>query len=182
MTYNAGIPLATDLISVSQGQLLANFQQLNTQFAVDHVAFNTGSGNGDGHHKQTTFNASVSPSAPTGTQSVLYPQTVGGLIQLFFRNATTTTQLTGASSVVANPGYVFLPGGLIMKWGVGAVTGSPVAFSPVFPTAAFAMIVVGTSTLYTGGFVVSALSASAYTVSRTSGSGATGYYYIALGN
>ena len=182
MTYNANIPQPTQLISVSQGQLLDNFGQLNTQFGVDHVAFNTGSGNGDGHHKQATFDASVTPSTPTGTQSVLYPQTVGGLIQLFFQNATTTTQLTGAASVVSNPGYVFLPGGLIMKWGSGAVTGSPVAFSPVFPTAAFAMVVVGTSTLYTGGFVVSALSAGSYTVSRTSGSGSTGYYYIALGN
>ncbi len=182
MTYNANIPQATDLISVSQGQILANFSQLNTQFGIDHVAFNPGSGNGDGHHKQATFDASVTPAAPTGTQSVLYPKTVGGLIQLFFQNATATTQLTGLSSVIGNPGYVFLPGGLIMKWGFSAVTGSPVAFSPVFPTAAFAMVVTGTSTLYTGGFVVSALGPGGYTLTRTSGSGNTGYYYIALGN
>jgi len=135
MTYNANIPQPTDLISVSQGQILANFQQLNTQFGIDHVAFNTGSGNGDGHHKQATFDASVTPSTPTGTQSVLYPQTVSGAVQLFFQNATTTTQITGVSSNAAG-GYVFLPGGFIIQWNnVTATDNTTIAFPISFPTA-----------------------------------------------
>lgn len=181
MTYNASIPQSTDLISNSQPQILANFGQLNTQFAVDHVAFNTGSGNGNGHHKQVFFDNA--PSAPTvsGTQSAVYPGLVSAVQQLFFKNAAGATQLTG-TTVGSGSGYTFLPGGIILKWGSSGTTGSSVAFPVAFPNNCWSMIVTGTSTLYTGGFVVSALSASNYTVSRTSGSGATGYYYIAIGN
>lgn len=73
MAYNAGIPLATDLISNSQAQILDNFNQLNVQFGEDHTAFNTGSGNGDGFHKKITFNVPLGSSpTPTGTASSLY--------------------------------------------------------------------------------------------------------------
>ena len=137
MTYNPSIPQPTDLISTSQGQILTNFTQLNTQFAGDHVAFNTGSSNGNGHHKKVSFDASITPAAPTGTQSVLYPKTVGSAIQLFFQTASETIQITGGSAVPAQTGSVWLPGKILLNWGVGvATTGGTVnSFVTGFPTA-----------------------------------------------
>ncbi len=41
MTYLPSIPQAPDFLSVSQGQILANFTQLNAIFGVDHVFLNT---------------------------------------------------------------------------------------------------------------------------------------------
>jgi hypothetical protein len=109
-TYNPSIPQPTDLISNSQAQLLANFGQLNTQFAVDHVAFNTGSGNGDGHHKQITFDNAPTEPTPAGTVSNVFPLLVGSNQELFFKNASSeysTTgkiQITGPCSVGSTPG------------------------------------------------------------------------------
>lgn len=181
MTFNANIPQSTDLISNSQPQILANFSQLNTQFAVDHNAFNTGSGNGNGHHKKVFFdNAPVAPTV-AGTESAIYPGLVSAAQQLFFKNAVGAVQLTG-TTVASASGSTFLPGGIILKWGTGAITGSTQTFPVAFPNNAYSMIVVGSATSYTGGFVVSALSTTNFTVSRTSGSGNTGYYYIAIGN
>ncbi len=85
MTYNPSIPQSTDLISVSQGQLLTNFGQLNSQFGGstpttggDHDGFNNGSGNGSGMHNQVTFTANQ--AAPSLTRNLtagvsgLYPR------------------------------------------------------------------------------------------------------------
>jgi hypothetical protein len=69
--YNPSIPQASDLISNSQSQILANFGQLNTQFGVDHSAFEAGGSNGTGFHKQVTFPAAV-VAAPTGVVGIIH--------------------------------------------------------------------------------------------------------------
>ena len=55
MTYNPGIPKAKDILADSQGDLLTNFDQLNTIYGTsgDHVAFNAAAG--AGKHKKVTF-------------------------------------------------------------------------------------------------------------------------------
>jgi len=40
LPYNSNIPQATDQISVSQGQILGNFQAINSLINVNHVGFN----------------------------------------------------------------------------------------------------------------------------------------------
>jgi hypothetical protein len=66
MSYTANIPQATDDPSQSQPLILANFQQLNTQFGTnlstggggDHVLFSASTGNGS--HNRVTFLNEVS--------------------------------------------------------------------------------------------------------------------------
>ena len=53
MSYHPSIPQANDDPTVSQGQLLDNFGTLNTDFAINHVAFTAG-GNA-GFHKIVQF-------------------------------------------------------------------------------------------------------------------------------
>lgn len=79
MTYNANIPQGTDNISVSQAQLLGNFGQLNSQFGIDHTAFNTGSGNGDGFHKKVTLPGNVTPPTPGAGICTIYGKTTTGV-------------------------------------------------------------------------------------------------------
>lgn len=64
MTYQPTKPLTTDNLSVSQGDISTNFTQLNSQFGIDHNAFATGGVNGNGHHKQVTYDnvSGVTPS------------------------------------------------------------------------------------------------------------------------
>ena len=121
MTFDPNIPLATDLISNSQGDILTNFTQLNTQFGIDHVAFYTGSGNGDGTHKQITFNTPRLDPVLAGDDSMVYSKTVSGVTQLFFANATTAAQVS-STGTAANPGTITIPGGLTIAFGNASIT------------------------------------------------------------
>ncbi len=75
MTYNPNIPQPTDNLSNSQAQFLANFNQLNVQFAIDHTGFNTGSGNGDGFHKKVTLPGNVAVPSPGAGFGNIYTST-----------------------------------------------------------------------------------------------------------
>ena len=68
MTYQASIPLPGDKPSVSQGDILNNFTQLNTQFAAEHNAFNSAAH--DGKHKFVTLQRSAG-LPPAGTNAAL---------------------------------------------------------------------------------------------------------------
>ena len=186
-TYNPSIPMATDLISNSQSQILANFGQLNTQFGVDHIPFNTGSGNGDGTHKKITFDNAPTEPTPTGTISNVFPLLVGSNQELFFKNASTEysssgkVQLTGPSSIGSttnSSGYVTLPGGLLLQWvevGISGSTGTanwPKAFSVLFN------MTIGPTQPVT--MNISASSTTSVSITRA-GSGASSCYVMAIG-
>lgn len=182
MSYNASIPQSADFISNSQGSILTNFTQLNTQYRSDHDGFNTGSGNGSGMHDQVTFLANqVAPSltrnAVTGV-SGLYCNTVGTASQLFFQNATTNLQLTGPS-LQAGSGYVTLPGGLLLQWGMASIVGSTGIFTfPVPFTTAVYSITLGAQQ----GVTMWIPSGSLLNVTiQRSGSGASGCNVFAIG-
>ncbi len=68
MTYNAGIPQSNENLSTSQGQMLINFTQLDTQFKQDHDGFNISGSNGSGDHTQVTF---LQPKTAPGA---IYPK------------------------------------------------------------------------------------------------------------
>lgn len=84
-TYNPNIPQPTNRPSDSQGQILLNFQTLDTVFAVDHVQFSLTTN--FGKHKQVTFDTNHPAAAPAGTESVLYTRNVGAAPALFWRNS-----------------------------------------------------------------------------------------------
>lgn len=60
MTFNPNIPLPTDELSDSQGDILNNFSSSNTSFGIDHYAFSDLTAN-NGKHKWAT-----TPLAPGG--------------------------------------------------------------------------------------------------------------------
>jgi len=193
MTYNAGIPLATDLISNSQPQILANFDQLNTQFAVDHVAFNTGSGNGDGTHKKITFDNAPTEPTPSGTISNIFPLLVGSNQELFFKNASTEyngagkVQLTGASSLNTN-GYITLPNALIIQWGTGTWSGSSatatITFPLMFPAHAWNVQMLQIGSGSNNILNATSIGQSSFVATRASGtlSANQSFYWFAIGN
>lgn len=181
MTYNAAIPQSTDLISNSQAQILANFSQLNTQYLADHDGFNTGSGNGSGMHDQVTFLANQ--AAPSLTRNAvpgvsgLYANTVSAKSQLFFQNADGSIQLSGPLSA-ATPGYVTLPGGIIMQWKNVGITTTTGTFT--FPVAMTTLYSVSIAAQQDTMMYVSASSASAVTITRH-GSGASACWVTVIG-
>jgi len=102
MTFNPDIPQARDDIAVSQGDLLTNFQQLNTQFAVNHVAFDDTSGDA-GKHKFCTFVEQAADPESKGDEYLLYAKDDNGEPELFAR-----PESNGASYQVTKDGNIFL--------------------------------------------------------------------------
>jgi len=96
-TYQPNIPQASNLISISQNDILENFQQLNTAWNVDHSAFNLAS---QGQHTKVTLTAPIAnPNKATPIASLYTkaaPTTI--LSDLYYQNNSTSNdvvQLTG---------------------------------------------------------------------------------------
>lgn len=154
MTYNANIPLSTDLISNSQTAILNNFGQLNAQYIKDHDGFNTGSGNGTGFHKKVTFVANISTPSISGAVSAIYPKAVSAVAEAYFVNSVgdsvmwrggTGSGLVSVSGTPASPspsGRIQFPIGsapYTMMWGYKTVgSGTNVVTPVVFPFSGFA--------------------------------------------
>jgi hypothetical protein len=121
MSYNPNIPQSTDDPKQSQGQLLSNFSQLNSQWLVNHIPLTSGGNNG--LHKMVQFAAalSVDPTV-TGNQSAVYPKLSGSNVELFFRNAGFINQLTGLPVVTTTPGAtgsaIRTPWGITINYGI----------------------------------------------------------------
>ena len=86
MTYQSGIPLATDLISTSQSDIRNNFTAIGSSWPVDHVDFND---SGAGEHQQITFNNNNTPgSVPSDPSSIIFTKTnLSGHPYPFFLNS-----------------------------------------------------------------------------------------------
>lgn len=185
ISYNLGIPNAPNNPSTDQPNMKTNNDNIALYVAVDHVAFGSP---GSGQHSQVTFFQDNVPSLPTpndpsgNKKGILFTNTVGaGTVNQLFYYAGTAAQSSTQYVASAN-GSTFLLGGIILKWGSAGTIGIPLSFPVAFPNNCFVVQVIGTSALYTGGFVVTAVSSTAFTVQRTSGVGSTGYYYLAIGN
>lgn len=154
MSYNNAIPQSTDTISNSQAEILENFDQLNTQFSVDHTALTASSNNGN--HSQITFPVAQTTKTATGTISYIYPKSDGTNVELYQSTYNSTsassleTQITSAglpiwkggtvgdtgviTSSVSSGGYLDLPNGLQFRWGTGTVSSSSAEQEFVFLT------------------------------------------------
>lgn len=192
MSYNADIPQANDDPSQSQGQILSNFQTLNTFLSVNHVPLNDGD---QGKHKFIEFPEQSSDPATAPDEATLYAKEydvdgMGTLVStLFFRNENNGTITTfGGPSSLAIPGYAYLPGGILMQWNrVSASSGSNVTFPIAFGNPAFYVNFAPTGTSGTNRIFTRLSgnpSATAFSpiILNTSGSGITEtIYYLAIG-
>jgi hypothetical protein len=73
MSFQHNIPKATDLISVSQGDLLNNFTSMQTTYNTDHFGFDPVANLG--FHKNVTLPGNVSVPAPAAGFGDMYGKT-----------------------------------------------------------------------------------------------------------
>ncbi len=102
MTYNPDKPLPEDDLADSQGDLNTNFTQLNTQFAVNHVAFND-SGADKGKHKFVTFVEQAADPESKGNEYLVYAKDDSGEPELFAR-----PQSSGTAYQITKDGSLFV--------------------------------------------------------------------------
>jgi hypothetical protein len=192
VAYNANIPQSTDLLSQSQGDILANFQALQTLIDVNHVDFASGN---QGKHFFVQFPVQ-SPVPTTGAGEVgLYCQTSAYTgnpeLVVSHQSAAGITEFT--SSLKAANGWSYLPSGILLKWGNATANGSttinfPTAGTiPVF-SSVFSMILTPFQNVATDANIAvtltsfSATSFVAYGSPRiTSAATAVTFQYLAIG-
>lgn len=100
--------------------MLTNFQQLNTVFDVDHVPFNDSTSANRGKHDKSTYVELGADPATAANEMALYSKDNAGATTLYLRQESngSVIQMSGANPTVAASGSTFLPGGLILKWGI----------------------------------------------------------------
>lgn len=183
--YNPNIPQASDLVSNSQGQLLTNFSQLNTQFGVDHSAFEAGGSNGTGFHNQVTFPTAV-VAAPTGVVGIIHDVIAGaGTISFagkpipYFANSVGDFPIMPDIKKGTGNDYSFQIGKLIVNFGsnVTAGTSATVVFNQPFTNDNYSVSLTanGISSLL---FVTNPITTQ-LTIRATNGN--INCYYIAIG-
>ncbi len=135
--YNPNIPQASDLLSVSQGNLLNNFGAIQALIDVDHVDFaNTYAGQ---HNKVSLVNQASLPvfnplgeiglysaTDATTSQSELYinKTNASGIVQVA---ATESVLGTVSAPTSTTPGWTMLPSGIKLAWGIGTGSSSGIA-------------------------------------------------------
>jgi hypothetical protein len=185
VTFQPNIPQATDLISVSQNDILQNFQSIDTAWNVNHEDFNA---SGAGKHKFVEYTNQSSDPAGAASEFTLFSKVSGGgQSEIFYkRNAEGTSyQLTGINPSGAASGYTFLPGAMLMQWDflTGASKNDGAAI--VFPTAFGATPYTLQLTASRNGISVNVLNATSVTSTgftlRTSSNSNDGVWYLAVG-
>jgi len=122
IAYDPTIPSTGGRPSAQYTDIQTNFASIQTLIDVNHVDF---ANTGYGKHTKVEYLQAVTPTAPTGTQSVSFPGNFAGTsyatqIGPFFQNASTTL-LCGVNAFVRFNGN---NGAVVSKYGVYTVSRS----------------------------------------------------------
>jgi hypothetical protein len=86
MGYNPSIPQASDFISLTQNQVLANYSQMYIQFANDHVMFDADEDVNRGKHKKLTLVEQSGDQTTAATDFAWYAKNDAGAPELYGRS------------------------------------------------------------------------------------------------
>lgn len=125
MAYNNAIPTAAQRLKDSQPELLENFATISALLGVDHVISPwTDPATGDqGKHKKVTMPEQGGDQTTAANEMSLYTKVgaTSGVSELFLRRESNGTVLNLTETNLGATGYAYLPGGLLVKWGIQAV-------------------------------------------------------------
>ncbi len=199
MSYNPNVPQPTDLLSNSQGQILANFNKANSSFGINHYPFDNGTAN-NGKHKFVTIPQAIAPFNPPASvlnEIILYAKAGSAGTELrMVRDGfpTTDTNLTLAAGLLTAPksssnGYSWLPGGMVLQWGTVTNPGTSgsvlfVTNNVDFPNSCFLVIpaLQHNSSANESVTIQPTPSITGFSYRTTSSSGNTVLYWWAIGN
>jgi hypothetical protein len=183
MVYVPTIPQAGDIPSQSQPQILENFGQANTLFNVNHYTFNDPTVANRGKHRYIVMPRLAAGPALAADEGSLFTKDIGGTSLCWQRFGGPEVRLYGPDPTLANPGRVYLPGGVLIQWGrelnVPGTGNSVVAYSTPF-AAVYSVIAQKEDLTTTQSWCVHNVGAANFQIYNSS-SGAKNYYWIAIG-
>lgn len=113
MAYNQNIPAATDLLSISQGDIQANFQSLYATILANHASFSPNADFG----KHTMVQLVPRAAALAGNPG--FWANSGSANDIMIRNnAGNDINITTRGFTLNTNGYTYLPSGLLLKFGM----------------------------------------------------------------
>jgi hypothetical protein len=185
MSYQPNIPQSNQLLSLSQLDLLTNFQQLNTIFGnVDHVAYYPATSNSGKHNKSTYVQQASDPST-AAAEGAVYTKSIGGNPTLVYRNQSNGSIVPLLPIVTSTSLNI---GGLIFQWATVPLTlpssanSGTISFSTPFPNNCYIVIAntngPGTQTF---GGATSSFTVNNFVCSGLAG-GTVNINYLAIGN
>jgi hypothetical protein len=186
MTYNPNIPQSGDFLSVSQGDLLTNFSQVDTLFGQDHEKFSAGSN--QGKHNQSTYLEQSSPPSTLANEGAVYTKDISGATQLFFRDESNGSehQVTGIVPGQTGTNYgTDLSDGL--QWRFGQILhkgqSTKITFQTPFTTDVYACLITPIGSLVIRQPNVQLLDKNQFFLRTITNSPSTGElaYYLAIG-
>jgi hypothetical protein len=191
MAYNNSIPQAGDLLSQSQADILANFQEIDTFVTLNHVTFGASDA---GKHKFLQMPVQVAAPSTAAGEMGLYTKTsaLTSVPEMFVRKQSNGTEIEFTSALANANGWTRLPSGILLKWGTsGSVSVNssdalsfPVAGTiPVFSNVFSAQVSLNGGNTITGNVFVTTLTTTTLTVYYWSTAAvATTYRYLVIGN
>lgn len=190
MVYTPNVPLSGQSLGETRDVIRANFEDINTAFGANHTPLTT---DDSGKHLFLQMPEQVSAPSTVGNEGGVYTKEgPSGTTELYFRAESngaeyqlTNVSIGSSANLGANPGYTFLPGGVIMQYGSfvpGASTGTT-NFANTFPTGVFG-VWLQIKTNSTGGRTVQITSFTTTSFSWVipTVTDVTEVYYQALGN
>lgn len=121
--FSATIPAAQNAPALDQPTMQLNNASTAAALAVNHVGFNDAL---CGQHKLINFSANQGSDPAVNVVSVLYPKLDSNSVsQLFFRNPSGVSQLTGTPANSGTNWAYKTPFGFYVAWGQDANTSSP---------------------------------------------------------
>lgn len=92
MSFDINMPLPNQTLGQTNARIRENWDKLNTDFTVNHVAHVT-TGADVGKHTKIEFDTNHAAGVPAGTQSEIY--TGGATPEAYFHNSLNTSHLSG---------------------------------------------------------------------------------------
>jgi hypothetical protein len=209
MTYYPNIPFSGESLGQSRPQVQGNFNLIQQTISQDHAAI---AATGQGKHNQSTYPSQgagygmskISPATLTNENAIYSATDAFSNVQLFAQKANQSANAGGiqltrtdtGAAIGANNntnGYTFLPGGLIMQWGLGTYLAgqadltityaTPMQNNINFPNYYFGVIATLVGTGFGNIIVDSTVSLLGFIAHREVGSSTNSqsFYWISLG-
>lgn len=138
--YFPNVPNGPDDPADDQPQMQVNTGSISGIFSEDHIGFNDP--NGGLHNKSRYYRQLAIPAGLGALMGTVYTKTVGGVTELFYTpdgsgneyqmTATNSTNFAGKFGAF-EPGWSFLPGGVLIQYGIDTVSTSSGGTIVTFP-------------------------------------------------
>lgn len=174
MAYNQNTPLGNQLPSITQPQILGNFQSIQTMLNVNHVNFDLPD---QGKHKWVSYPIQSSSVATLSTEVATYAfvDSDTTVAELTFRRPSNGVIIPMTATAGTVNGWTMLPSGILMKWATSSYTGLNTvnansfgkAFSVLYSVQLTNNNATSSSNTYVMGGVISGTNFNVYVGNRT---------------